>query len=499
MKTFKPIRVNPWREIAILMIILMEVSWITPWFRSLTPETYAINSLRVLIVLAIIVFASHFFVRVMDYLQIKKSIRQGLIVIVSILSSIIGIKTLVYTHETTSLSALLNRPIRSFIDIQSIIPVEFVVIVAIMIGIWRGISLAQQPIGPTLVKSHFLLGIVMFIAFIFLITLATGEDPGEFFYLFLFTSLIGVSAARMSVIGMMRGGIENRFNRSWFLGIIFTAMVVVGLSSLLGGLLSEKFGWIGGLFVGLFGSLFILVWLVFSPVISFLISMLGNVFDNSQFIKNLGDSFKNLNNLMLGIGNKISDLVSQTGIGSMLSRWAPIIKTIFLVGIIIAIIGGIVLWVTNKLWKDKERRKISDEEKSKIRDGNLLQSILDLLRQSWIKTLSTFEQLTDLKKRRRIRVAARVRQIYIDLLELCESLGQPRPDAVTPLEFLQKIDRLFPELQPETLLITNAYLDVRYGLLPENKNEIANIEAAWNELQVAGLDRLQKQKHNKKN
>ena len=499
MKTFRPIRVNLWREIAVLMIILMEVSWITPWFRSLTPETYAINSLRVLIMLAIIVLGSHFFVRILDYLQIKKSIRQGLIVIILILSSIIGIKTLVYTHETDSLSAFLSQPIRSFIDIQSIIPIEFIVIVAIMIGIWRGISLAQQPIGPTLVKSHFLLGIFMFIVFIFLITLATGENPGEFFYIFLFTSLVGVSAARMSVVGMMRGGRENRFNRSWFLGIIFAAMVVVGLSSLLGGILSEKFGWIGGLFIGLFGSILILVWLIFSPVISYMISLLGKVFDNSQFIKNLGDSFQNLNNLMLGIGNKISDFVTQSGIGSMLSRWVPIIKTILLVGIILAIIGGIALWITIKIWRDRERRKIGDDENSKIRDMNLLQSILDILRQSWIKTISSFDQLTDLKKRRRIRVAERVRQIYIDLLELCESLGQPRPDAVTPLEFLPKINRLFPELQPEILMITKAYLDVRYGLLPENKNEIANIEAAWKELQVVGLDRLQKLKHNKKN
>ena len=183
----------------------------------------------------------------------------------------------------------------------------------------------------------------------------------------------------------------------------------------------------------------------------------------------------------------------------MLSRWVPIIKTILLVGIIIAIIGGIVLWITNKIWRDRERRKIGDDENSKIRDMNLLQSILDILRQSWIKTISSFEQLTDLKKRRRIRVAERVRQIYIDLLELCESLGQPRPNAVTPLEFLPKINRLFPELQPEILMITKAYLDVRYGLLPENKNEIANIEAAWKELQVVGLDRLQELKHNKKN
>jgi hypothetical protein len=70
---------------------------------------------------------------------------------------------------------------------------------------------------------------------------------------------------------------------------------------------------------------------------------------------------------------------------------------------------------------------------------------------------------------------------------------------VTPLEFLPKINRLFPELQPEILMITEAYLDVRYGLLPENKNEITNIEAAWKELQVVGLERLQELKHNKKN
>jgi flagellar biogenesis protein FliO len=64
MKIFEPVRLNPWREIAIQMLIVMEVSWITPWFRSLTPETYALKSGRVFIVLLIIVIVSHLLVRI---------------------------------------------------------------------------------------------------------------------------------------------------------------------------------------------------------------------------------------------------------------------------------------------------------------------------------------------------------------------------------------------------------------------------------------------------
>jgi hypothetical protein len=136
-----------------------------------------------------------------------------------------------------------------------LIPVEFIVIITVMIGFWRGISLAQEHIGPSSVMDHFWLGIFMFVVFDFLITFVTGENPGQFFYLFLFSSLVGVSTARMTVVGMVRGGKENKFNRSWFLGIILAALMVVGLSSLFGGLIADKFAWIGNLLYGLFGSI----------------------------------------------------------------------------------------------------------------------------------------------------------------------------------------------------------------------------------------------------
>jgi len=498
MNPFSPIRLNAWREIAILMLILMEASWITPWFRSLTPETYAVNSLRVLIILILIVLFSHILIRIMEYLHLKKSIRQGVMVTFLIFGSYIGIKTLLYAHESISLSELVSRPIRSFADLKFIIPVEFIVIITVLIGFWRGVSLAQEHIGPSYVMGHFWTGIVMFVVFIFIISIATGETAGEFFYLFLFSTLIGVCAARMTVVGMVRGGKENRFNRSWFLGIVLAALVVVGLSSIFGGVIADKFAWIGSLFFGLFGSIVILVWVIINPVISFLITILGNLFKNSQAIKDLGDSFQNLNNLMRGFGEKISSLIEQSGIDSLFSQWAPIIKTIVLVSIIVLIVGGIIFWMAFKLWRDRERRLIGDEEKSIIRSGNILQSILDILLQGWNRSLNSIEQLTDLRKRQRLRAAVRIRQIYADLLALCESLGQPRPDAQTPFEFMPKLEQIFPEFQPEIGMITQAYIDVRYGLLPENKNEVEDIEVAWKKLHEAGDDLIHELKHVRK-
>ncbi|OGO13398.1 MAG: hypothetical protein A2Y53_02580 [Chloroflexi bacterium RBG_16_47_49] len=499
MKSFSPVRLNPWRDLAILMIILMEVSWITPWFRSLTPETYAVDSLRVLIMLSCVVLFSHLLIRVMDYLRLKRSIRPGLMVAFLIVGSFVGIKTMLYAQESISLSELITRPIRSFADIKYLIPAEFIVTIAVLLGFWRGVSLAQEHVGPSSVKSHFLIGIVMFVVFIFVNTLVTGEQPGDFFYLFLFSSLVGMCAARMTIVGMVRGGKENRFNRSWFLGIILAAFLVVSLSAVLGGVITDQFAWIGVLFLGLFGSIIVLVWMISDPIISFLITILGKLTQNSQTIEDFGESINKLNKLMREFGQRIMEMVGINGIGSWLSRWGPTIKTIVLVSIIGLVILGIILWMAITLWRDRKRRLVEDEEKSNLISGNLIHSFLNLLHQGWNRALTSLDQLTDFRQRQRIRAAARIRQVYAELMELCASLGQPRPESHTPLEFVPKLERLFPEFHPEIGMITHAYLDVRYGQLPETQDEVAAIDFAWKKLHKAGDELLKETKPIKKN
>jgi hypothetical protein len=497
MKIFSNLHLNPWREIAILMIILMEVCWVTPWFRSMTLETYAVSPIRVFTILACMVLFSHVLVRTMDSLHLKKSIRQGLMVFFIVIGIFVGIKTLLYSHESMSLSQLLTRPLRSFGDVKSLIPVEFIVVITVLVGFWRGLSIAQEHIGPSSVMDHFWIGIVMYLAFIFFNTMVTGETPVNFFFLFLFSALIAMVAARLTVVGMLRGGRENRFNRFWFLGILLVASFVVGVAALLGSQLGDKFAWIGMLLFGLFGSILILVWFLINPLVTLLISILSNVLQ-SNTIEALSNDLQNLNQIFQEFGQRISDLVGLSGINDFIARMGPTIKQIIFIAIIVVIILGVIAWMAIRLWRDRQRKKLVNEKKANIKANNLFQQLIDMLLQGWNGAISSLGQLTDFNRRQRLRAAARIRQVYAELMELCEQLEHPRADAETPLEFVPKLTLLFPELHPEVVTITEAYNNIRYGQLPETRQEVEEVEAAWNRIYLTGRKLLGEMKHARK-
>ena len=498
MNPFSSIRLNPWREIAILMIILMEVCWVTPWFRSMTPETYAVSPLRVFIILACMVLFAHLLVRIMDYLHLKKSIRQGAMIVFIIIGILVGIKTMLYTHVPMSLSELFNSPLRSFADLKTLIPVEFIVIITVLIGFWRGLSIAQEHLGPSSVMDHFWIGIVMYVVFIFVNTIVTGETPGDFFYLFLFSSLVAMCAARMTVVGMLRGGTKNKFNLYWLLGIILAASFVVSLAFLLGSVIGDQFTWIGVLILGLFGSLLVFVWILINPIVSFLITILSNLFHNAKEIAGLEKSLQNLNNIIRGFGQKISDMFGNSGIGILLARLAPTIKTFISIAIIILVVLGVVAWMTIKLWRDREHRLLGEDQKTDLKGGNIIQMLLDMFRQGWNGAINSLGQMTDFKHTQRIKAAARIRQVYAELMGLCVSLGHPRADAETPLEFKHELNLMFPELHLEVAVITEAYNSVRYGQLPETQQEVEDIESAWKKVDSSGHELLTALKHGKK-
>ena len=270
---------------AVLMLIIMETSWVTPWFRSLTSATYAVNAIKAFVVLFCIVLISHIVVRFMEFLRLKTSIRRGITIALLVIVIFGGLKMLLYAQDYISFFELINRPLRSFLDWRSLIPDEFVIILVILIGWWRGIAIAQEHIGPSSVSTHFGIGIVLFMVFIFVNTLVTGETPGDFFYLFLFSSLLAMISARMAVLGTLRGGRQNAFDRRWFLGIILASTIVVGLSALAGGVIGEQFAWVGYILLGLFGSILVFLWILLSPILSWLINLIINLAGNSQTLE----------------------------------------------------------------------------------------------------------------------------------------------------------------------------------------------------------------------
>ncbi|MCL4266523.1 MAG: DUF4129 domain-containing protein [Anaerolineae bacterium] len=83
------------------------------------------------------------------------------------------------------------------------------------------------------------------------------------------------------------------------------------------------------------------------------------------------------------------------------------------------------------------------------------------------------------------RTAVSIRRIYQQMMDLAEAHGYPKLDTETPYEYLPTLDQAWPQNRADTRLITNAYVKVRYGELPENEAELEAIRQAWRQLQQA--------------
>lgn len=490
------LRLNPWREVSILMLIIMEVSWITPWFKVLTPQIYTVHPWLVWIILMVNVLFSHLLIRIMEYLQLKTSIRRVIVVILLLIACLVGLKTLIYPHQSVPFFEFLNRPLKNFADIRNLLPVEFIVTLTMLLSVWRGISLAQEGLGPTSILSHFWIGIFMYIIFVILITVVTGETPGDFFFLFLFASLIGVSTARMSVISHLRGGREIRFSPSWFGGILLISCFVAALASFVGGLLGSQFDWIRYIVLVMFGSIIVLLWVILSPIFIFLINIISSILKNSIGLSGIGDIFQKLNSLLDGLNQNIARIMNDSGANSIITSLAPFVKAGLLIGILILVGVVIIFWLAIRIWEGRESGLAEEERPSGLK-AESIRSLLEKIRNRLKHPINNLTDLMDFRRRQKKRAAARIRQIYADVLELCKDCGKQRPQVMTPLEFEPEIVSLFPDFRTEISTITHAYLRVRYGLLPETQNEVSEVENSWRRIHSAGIVLIHQQKQQK--
>ncbi|MBX3055780.1 MAG: DUF4129 domain-containing protein [Anaerolineae bacterium] len=81
--------------------------------------------------------------------------------------------------------------------------------------------------------------------------------------------------------------------------------------------------------------------------------------------------------------------------------------------------------------------------------------------------------------------AVSIRRIYRQMMELAEAHGYPKLETETPYEYLATLSQAWPQNRPEARLITDAYIKVRYGELPETEAELEAIRQAWRQLQQA--------------
>ncbi len=85
--------------------------------------------------------------------------------------------------------------------------------------------------------------------------------------------------------------------------------------------------------------------------------------------------------------------------------------------------------------------------------------------------------------RRHWRAALSIRRIYRRMMKAAAAVGYPKPDAQTPYEYLPTLNQAWPHNHQDARLITEAYVNVRYGEIPESSQELEEIKQAWQRLE----------------
>jgi hypothetical protein len=475
-------KIRYWRELALLALMVMELSWIVPWYRSLTPATYELTVWRVFFVLLGLLLVANLSTRLMNFLDLKIRIRQVVTLVLLVLSIFIALKLLLYETEPLQFGELLTRPFRAMSDVRGLIPDEFLVIVVVLVVYWRGLTLASKYIDPRSVRSNFYFGLGMFVAFIFLNTLVTGETPGPMLYTFFVSALIAMGAARIFTISQLRGGARNPFDLRWFLGILVTTLVIVGLAGAIAWLATDRssiIGGIGGLVMGVFG---VILLVLISPVIFLMERLADSMPQDSGAMQSMIDV---LDDLRATFGAIANNLFSLFNIPSLLD-WMQLLKPFLLWGFVIAISAAILFSISR--WLINERRSEQDEREGMIERGDVFSLLRRALRDRLDDLGRSLRGRSGLGPGQRWLAAAKIRRIYARMMDMANKLGVPRPPASTPLEFQPILEEMLPDAKEDVGLITAAYLRVRYGEIPETNEEIEQVENAWEQVRTTGKE-----------
>ena len=464
-----------WREFTALLLVIVELTWLIPWYRSVAQVSYVAPALRTFLVLGGLMVAAYLITLLLESLRLLLGLQRAILLAAFFLSLILAAKLLLDPQVTGLIGGLAG------LDQGAVL-----VILAGLWLWWRGSSLARNPVSPRVVWSRFWLALVMLVAYFLIITRVTGELIGfGLFGIFFSTGLLAMVTARVVTISRFHGAKKNPFGRRWLGFTLLTTALIVGLSLVLASLVTGQFSFLleqlaQGIraFVYFLFFLASLPWLFLSYLISPLISTLQNVLPQAT--------------------------VTPTPLAATLEAvrapyappqppsyrpLSPVFVSLVFWSVVLFVV---VAFITNaRSQRVRSSREDPEETESLLSSDELLKMLRKSLQKQIQATGDRLANMRRLTRRQRHQAVARIRQIYAQLMDLAAELDAARPEALTPFEFLPGLQSLFPAFEQELASITQAYVEVRYGELPETQAEIDELEIAWKRIAGEG-ERLKK-------
>ncbi len=462
------------REMVFLALGTMDVCVIAPLFALILVPLTSVKPLPTLAALLGVILAVHYLARLALHFPLSSGLRMALLSIGMLVSGLLLVHGVLYADVPLLSLAWLTH---IFKTLHHRIPWrEIYLFLAALFLWWRGLVLAQRRLDSESVAFRFRLGVVMLATTIGIGGASLSWPYHQIVFIFFFASLLGIALARANDVGRQYGGSQSPFGLGWLATLVTaTALVLLmaaGLASLLTG---ERIGQV------LRPVLHALSWIVYILVYAFawcaqfIIEPLVALFSRYE----LGPAIEEV------MGRFSMPQPPEQEVQPREPIFTPEQLTLMRV---IGVGAGLLLILILIAFSLYRMRTKADRQRDEVRESvweelNPRRGLQDLLRRGRRR----LDEATDLLRRSRLGrlfAALTIRRIYAHMGALAAERGYPRAIEETPYDYAPTLERAFPDMREEIAKITEAYVEVHYGELPERPADLEMVQAAWKQIRM---------------
>ena len=452
-------------EVGLGAVLLMEIAWLLPWFRSLTPALSRLTTLQAGGLFLGIALLSAAMARGVRALELRPGVRTVTLLGTLVLSIAIGLRLVLFPGAQQGTLTILAESVSSFAGVLELVPNELVVMLTVLYAWRRGvIASVRDPLDPAGTAHAFRMGILAFAIH----ALVYREEQAQFLIealpLYFAAALAGIGLARADRLSAARGGGRSPFTGRWLTAVLCLTAATTGAGVLIGkGLQAQAMHVLTGAVAEGLRRATEAILVILGPVAI----AIGAVF---ELIFRLLREW-------IGVDFQLPDLTRLRGpelpappepgpAPAWLVTVGPALRIAGTLAVLLLI--ALAALRTARRGPARGREPFLDEAES-LPDESAGGALRGLVAQ----VLGRGGR----RLRRRFLAAQAVRRLYQRLLHLAEKRGAHRDPAETPFEFVQDLIGVFPNHDSEVRALTDAYVRVRYGELPENEAEIRQLRA----------------------
>jgi hypothetical protein len=466
-----------WRKEALYVtLVAAEMCWFTPWSLVIARQAVVLTPHSTALTLGILVLIVLYFGRILNRLRFDLLYQQVILIVVVMITIALTIHSLLYPGYSLLNLGWLGKAGKALLSFYLLPPEVGISAMAVFLW-WRGISISQRDLTFQGVAFSFRLGVLLLIVSALLLSSLVAYDATAFILLFFFFSLMAVALARVEEVSRAKGGVGAPFNFAWLaivigsiVTVLVTALLISRVYSIEG--FAQVLRWLQPVFDFLLRIMEYVLMLLFrllSPLLQWLVRIFQGVFET------IAQNFEGIK-----IPQPLPPQDLQSAEPNKLPRLLVDALRYVCLGFIVAgILAALALTLRQRL--DKQRR--GDEVRESLwSSAAFAEGMLNSLRDGWGRLKDLAGLVGRFGPGMRLYAAVSIRKIYANMTRLAETQGFPRQPAQTPYEYLPALGLAFPDCQAEATVITEAYVRVHYGELPESIRELQRIQECWRQI-----------------